>query len=414
MPGPTYQSPTGEEVQIGGLHLNWKIIACMVTLLAVAIGLFAYRIKKRGDENRPVAAEQKPSLPPERRFATPTASPTETPGIIDRAKKLVSGNGQVIGKDQKIEMTPDQKFRLDYENAWYKAQLDARTTPGKTVTAPVPTPSPTPSPEQNADQALEFAKSAIAGGGMPALAGGGTSAGGPSMSGLPGMERDETHEERTEKRTRFATGEDTTRASDQALQPIENGVTLYQMDGIPCALDTALYSVLPGKVKCVVTTNVYGGPDRRWLIIPMQSEIVEEYDAGHVTYGDRRMLVVSLKLRLPKGRGTFILGRDSIAGEPDGSMGIEANVDNHVFDMARAALIGSIFGIGAQVAQGPYATQNPSTGQLVIQGLGQNLNQIGQRLAQREMMRPPTLYRERGYRFMVYLGRDIKLPPYAG
>ena len=180
---------------------------------------------------------------------------------------------------------------------------------------------------------------------------------------------------------------------------------------IPAVLLSGINSDLPGTVVAQVRENVYDYVSARHVLIPQGSRLVGRYDS-QIAYGQERVLVVWDRLLFPDGSSLAIQGMPGT--DQVGQGGAADQVDHHYGRLLAGVVLGSLLGVGAQVAYGPnVGTVNPSVGQLAIQGMAANLNQVGQQLTRKDLAVQPTLVIRPGYLFNVLVNRDLVLPVYG-
>jgi type IV secretion system protein VirB10 len=147
------------------------------------------------------------------------------------------------------------------------------------------------------------------------------------------------------------------------------------------------------------------------VLIPQGSRLVGRYDS-QIAYGQERVLVVWERILFPDGSSIALKGMpgtDSV-----GQGGSADQVDNHYGRLLGGVILSSILGVGAQVAYGPSVnTADPSVGQLAMQGMATNVNQVGQQITRKNLNIQPTLVIRPGYLFNVLVTRDLVLPVYA-
>lgn len=153
---------------------------------------------------------------------------------------------------------------------------------------------------------------------------------------------------------------------------------------IPAALITGIRSDLPGQITAQVTENVYDSPTGRLLLIPQGTRLIGQYDNG-VGFGQRRVLLVWNRLIFPDGK-SIVLERQPGA-DRQGYAGLEDGVDYHWWDMAKAAALSTLLGIGAELA-------TDDSGRLVSairNGAQDTINDAGQQIVRRQLSIQPTL-----------------------
>jgi len=176
---------------------------------------------------------------------------------------------------------------------------------------------------------------------------------------------------------------------------------------IPAALITGIRSDLPGQITAQVTENVYDSPTGRLLLIPQGTRLIGEYD-NSVGFGQRRVLLVWNRLIFPDGK-SIVLERQP-GSDSQGYAGLEDGVDYHWRDLARAAALSTLLGIGAELA-----TDDSDRLVSAIRGGAQDtINDAGQQIVRRQLSIQPTLTIRPGFPVRVIVTRDLVLEPYQG
>lgn len=174
---------------------------------------------------------------------------------------------------------------------------------------------------------------------------------------------------------------------------------------IPAALLTGIRSDLPGQVTAQVTENVYDSPTGRILLIPQGARLVGTYDS-QVEFGQGRVLLAWTRLILPGGR-SIILDRQP-AGDPQGFAGLEDRVDRHWKQLAGAAMISTLLGVGTELGAG---SDDSDVVRALRQGAANSASQAGQQAVGRSLDVQPTLTVRPGFPVRVLLTRDLVLEP---
>lgn len=176
---------------------------------------------------------------------------------------------------------------------------------------------------------------------------------------------------------------------------------------IPAALITGIRSDLPGQITAQVTENVYDSPTGRLLLIPQGARLIGEYDNG-VGFGQRRVLLVWNRLILPDGR-SIVLERQPGA-DAQGFAGLEDGVDYHWWDLAKAAGLSTLLGVGAELA----VNDDQRLLRAVRDGAQDTVNDAGQQIVHRQLSVQPTLTIRPGFAVRVVVTRDLILDPNGG
>ena len=176
---------------------------------------------------------------------------------------------------------------------------------------------------------------------------------------------------------------------------------------IAAALITGIRSDLPGQITAQVTENVYDSPTGRILLVPQGTRLIGQYDNG-VGFGQRRVLLVWNRLILPNGR-SIVLERQPGA-DVEGYAGLEDGVDYHWWDLAKAAALSTLLGVGAELA----TDDNDRLVQAIRDGGQSTINDAGQQIVRRQLNVTPTLMIRPGFPVRVIVTRDLVLEPYGG
>jgi len=169
---------------------------------------------------------------------------------------------------------------------------------------------------------------------------------------------------------------------------------------IPAALITGIRSDLPGQITAQVTENIYDSPTGRILLVPQGTRVIGQYD-NNVQFGQRRVLLVWHRLIMPNGR-SMVLERQPGA-DTQGYTGLEDGVDYHWWDLARAAALSTLLGVGAELA----TDDNDRLIRAIRDGAQDTVNQAGQQIVQRQLQVAPTLTIRPGFPVRVIVTKDL-------
>jgi type IV secretory pathway VirB10-like protein len=178
---------------------------------------------------------------------------------------------------------------------------------------------------------------------------------------------------------------------------------------ISAALVTGVNSDLPGPVIAQVTEPVFDHRTGSRVLIPQGARLIGRYDS-QVGYGQRRLLMVWTQIVFPSGRSVDLgamVGLDAA-----GMSGLTGKVDDHLPVLARAIGLSTLVSIGGAAAQNSAGRRDD---RVVLQdtagGVASAASQVGQRLVDRDLQRPPTLKIAPGQLVRVLVDRDLILPP---
>jgi type IV secretory pathway VirB10-like protein len=206
------------------------------------------------------------------------------------------------------------------------------------------------------------------------------------------------------KRAFMRTGVDRAAMSASRLEPPSSPYVLQAGSVISAALITGIRSDLPGQITAQVTENIYDSLTGRILLIPQGSKLVGEYDS-QISFGQNRVLLAWDRLILLDGRS---LALDRLPGtDPSGFAGLQDGTNYHWGGIAKAALLSTALGIGAQAS----SNSNDDLARAIRQGTSDTINQAGQQIVRRQLNVQPTLTIRPGYPLRVVVTRDLVLVP---
>ncbi|RVG68749.1 TrbI/VirB10 family protein [Sinorhizobium meliloti] len=174
---------------------------------------------------------------------------------------------------------------------------------------------------------------------------------------------------------------------------------------ISAALITGIRSDLPGQITAQVTEHIYDSPTGSILLVPQGTRLIGQYDNA-VQFGQRRVLLVWNRLIMPNGR-SIVLERQPGA-DTQGYAGLEDGVDYHWWDLAKAAALSTLLGVGAELA----TDDNDRLIRAIRDGAQDTVNQAGQQIVQRQLQVAPTLTIRPGFPVRVIVTKDLVLEPY--
>jgi type IV secretion system protein VirB10 len=176
---------------------------------------------------------------------------------------------------------------------------------------------------------------------------------------------------------------------------------------IPAALLTGIQSDLPGQVTAQVTEHVYDTPTGKFLLIPQGSRLIGQYDS-QISFGQKRVLLVWNRIMLPDGK-SIVLERQQGA-DARGFSGLEDEVDYHWWDLAKAAALSTLLGIGAELGS---SDEESDLVRALRRGSQDSVNNTGQQLVRRQLNIQPTLTIRQGFPVRVIVNRDLVMAPYG-
>lgn len=180
---------------------------------------------------------------------------------------------------------------------------------------------------------------------------------------------------------------------------------------IPGVMLTGINSDLPGKIKAQVSENIYDTATGKYMLIPQGTVIIGDY-SSNVIYGQARVLVAWNRLVFPDGH---VLNIGNMNGmDKSGYAGFSDQVDNHYFRIFSSALLMSAISGGvasADKGSGGSTPQTQSTSDSMVASAIQQLGAVGTKMIEKNLDISPTLMIRPGYKFSIFITKDLKLEP---
>lgn len=195
-------------------------------------------------------------------------------------------------------------------------------------------------------------------------------------------------------------------ATDRVAAPASPNI-LQAGAVISAAMITGIRSDLPGQITAQVTGNIYDSPTGRVLLVPQGTRVIGQYD-NSVQFGQSRILLVWNRLIFPNGRSIVLELQPG--ADTEGYAGLQDGVDYHWWDLAKAAALSTLLGVGAELG----ADDNDRLIQAIRDGGQDTINDAGQQIVRRQLGITPTLTIRPGFPVRVIVTRDLVLEPYRG
>ncbi len=167
---------------------------------------------------------------------------------------------------------------------------------------------------------------------------------------------------------------------------------------IPCSLQTAVNSQLPGFVTCVVPAEVRGATGTVTLL-DRGTQIFGEIKSG-IRQGQDRIFILWTRARTPDN---VIVSLHSPAADELGAAGAPGQVDSHFWQRFGAAILFSIIEAAPQIASS--ALQNGSNNSYT--SLYSPSQQLAGTILNDTIHIPPTLVKNIGESVTVFVARDL-------
>ncbi len=164
---------------------------------------------------------------------------------------------------------------------------------------------------------------------------------------------------------------------------------------MPCVLQTAMDSTLPGLVTCVIPQDILGKTGL--TLLDRGTRVVGEFKGG-VRQGIERMFVVWTRAETPQG---VVISLDSPATDPLGRSGMDGEIETHFWQRFGGALLLSTVdgaiqaGIAEASKSGTTTVNTGSTESVIAESLRGSINI------------PPTIRKNQGELVSIMVARDL-------
>lgn len=180
-------------------------------------------------------------------------------------------------------------------------------------------------------------------------------------------------------------------------------MTISQASVLPCVLNTAINSTVPGMVSCTLSSDVYS-TNGRVLLLDRGSRIVGQYQNAAFKQGMSRIFVLWTRIETPMG---VIISLDSPSTDALGRSGVAGDVNRHFWQRFGAGLLLSLVDDALQ-----YATDSQRSNDQAAAGVEfSNTSAAGRNAAsiavENSVGIPPTLSVNQGALLNVFVARDL-------
>ena len=174
---------------------------------------------------------------------------------------------------------------------------------------------------------------------------------------------------------------------------------------IPCTLQTAMDSSVPGYSTCIIPRDVYSD-NGRVLLLDRGTQLVGEY-AGKLGRGEARMFLLWTRAKTPAG---VVVNLNSPATDSLGRSGVSGYVDNHFWERFGAAILTSFLKDTVNIVINNRSKKDGSSGgdtTNIYGGTVQSGEQIVGAMLKEQASIPPTLIVNQGQHIQVLVARDL-------
>ncbi|MEE9914008.1 MAG: TrbI/VirB10 family protein [Deltaproteobacteria bacterium] len=232
-----------------------------------------------------------------------------------------------------------------------------------------------------------------------------------SGAGMGGGNKDDQNLQ-TEKR-KFIKDQKESKDKDAYLKySLMKAISPYEVKAgsiIPGVLITGINSDLPGGIVGQVRENVYDTVTGQHLLIPQGTRVIGEYDSK-VAYAQERVLIVWTRMIFPNGDSINLEGMNGV--DMSGYSGLSDQVNNHFAKLLLGVILSTTLSTSAKIAAGNYDSGTADYGQLAVSGAAEEINKVGSKIVEKNLNVQPTLEIRPGFKFNVFVNKDMILRPY--
>ena len=176
---------------------------------------------------------------------------------------------------------------------------------------------------------------------------------------------------------------------------------------IPAVLVTSINSDLPGGIIAQIRENVYDSTTGKHLLLPQGSKIYGIYDSN-ISYAQNRILIVWQRIVLPNGESIALENMPGV--DLSGSAGLRDKTNYHSLQLLRGVVLSAVFGAGTAIVTYEKDGDNNYMSE-AGRGAGKNIDTIGQKMADKDLNRQPTIEIRQGNKFNILVHKDMILKP---
>ncbi|MBZ7980349.1 conjugal transfer protein TrbI [Campylobacter sp. RM12640] len=176
---------------------------------------------------------------------------------------------------------------------------------------------------------------------------------------------------------------------------------------IPAVLITSINSEIQGQVLAQVSQNVYDSVTGKYLLIPQGTKIVGSY-SSNILWGQSRLLVAWNKLIFPDGQSLILDNMQGVSA--NGLTGFKDKVNNHYIRTFASAILLSSITAGVSLADNSTGEKETAKDKAISSAIEQ-MSQVAAEIIRKNMNIAPTLEIRSGYKFNIFVTKDIILEP---
>jgi type IV secretory pathway VirB10-like protein len=180
---------------------------------------------------------------------------------------------------------------------------------------------------------------------------------------------------------------------------------------LDCAIINEIRSDLVDSPVMAMVSRDFVSIDGKYVLIPAGSKLLGE--AGRTqNIQQARVYIKFDRIIFPDQRSAFFPTRKVPGVDAVGAVGVEGDVDRHLFmQFGAAVMLGVLDGIGAAV-QGPGAGTSPTLRELVMARTSSDFSSVIAGVIQKYANVVPTVTIDAGSKMKVFFSDDVRLSPY--
>ncbi|MBP2480235.1 type IV secretory pathway VirB10-like protein [Stenotrophomonas sp. PvP093] len=180
-------------------------------------------------------------------------------------------------------------------------------------------------------------------------------------------------------------------------------MTISQGTILPCSLDTAINSQLPGMVKCTLSLPVYS-TDSRVVLLDRGTTLIGQYQGGQMKQGMSRIFVLWTRAETPQH---VIVQLDSPGTDGLGRSGIGGKVNNHFWQRFGAGMVLSVVNDSLTYATQQRSNRGGDTQNFQFGSTSETAKDAAAIAVENSVNIPPTQSTAQGSTINVFIARDL-------
>jgi len=188
-------------------------------------------------------------------------------------------------------------------------------------------------------------------------------------------------------------------------------VVVMQGKFLDCAVVNEIRADLVESPVIAQVSRDFVSLDGKYVLVPAGSKLLGE--AGKVqNLQQERVYLRFDRIVFPDQRSAYFPVRKVAAVDQGGAVGVNGDVDRHLFlQFGAAVMLGVLDGLGAAV-QGNSAASNPTVRDLVMARTSADFSNVVSGVIQKYANVVPTITIEAGSKLKVFFSEDVRLSPY--